>query len=94
MVASRSAPDFVGAAGRVSEFPLGSAASCESGAVFAASQLSLCAMGIKQLMNFLKENAPKSVREVSFDQMTNRTLAIDASMNLSDLLAGRLICES
>merc|ERR1719181_392555 len=33
-------------------------------------------------MNFLKENAPKSVKEASFDQMTNRTLAIDASMNL------------
>jgi flap endonuclease-1 len=40
------------------------------------------AMGIKGLMNFLKDNAPKSVKEVTFDQMTNRVLAIDASMNL------------
>ena len=48
-------------------------------------------MGIKGLMGFLKENAPKAVREVAFDQMTNRTLAIDASMNLSDRL--RLISE-
>jgi len=40
------------------------------------------AMGIKGLMNFLRDNAPKSVKEVSFDQMTNRVLAIDASMNL------------
>jgi flap endonuclease-1 len=39
-------------------------------------------MGIKGLMNFLKEAAPKSVKEVAFDQMTNRMLAIDASMNL------------
>lgn len=39
-------------------------------------------MGIKGLMKFLQEHAPRSVKEVTVEQMTGRGLAIDASMNL------------
>lgn len=38
------------------------------------------------MMAFLRDNAAKSVHEVKFEQMTGRTLAIDASTNLYQFL--------
>ena len=44
-------------------------------------------MGIKGLFPFLRDNAPEAVKETTLKDYLNRTLAIDASMQLYSLMA-------
>eukprot|EP01052_Picozoa_sp_SAG31_P002553 SAG31_NODE_91_length_26366_cov_6.792211_1_plen_82_part_00 len=44
-------------------------------------------MGIKNLMKFLHDNAPRAITERSVEQFSGTTVAIDASMSLYQFLA-------
>jgi flap endonuclease-1 len=43
-------------------------------------------MGIKQLMQLLTDKAPDSYKSITLDQLSGRTLAIDASIAIYQFL--------
>ncbi len=51
-------------------------------------------MGIKQLFKTLSEHAPKAVKETKIENLTGRTVAIDASTCLYQFLVAIRISEN